>query len=158
MHRRTSLALALAIMALSAWGVLGALDWPWKAKLFPLVIGVPLFCLATAEALWVIFGKGDAAAAADFKLSEGQPRDVVQRRTALAAGWILGFFALILLFGFPLAVPAMVFVYLKLQGKEGWLFATAFTIAVWAFFYGLFDLLLHLHFPEGWLFAGFGGF
>ena len=67
--RSTSLALALAIMALSAWGVFSALDWPWKAKLFPLVIGIPLFCLATAEALWVIFGKQDAAAASDFKLS-----------------------------------------------------------------------------------------
>ena len=25
-----------------------------------------------------------------------------------------------------------------------------------AFFYGLFDLLLHLHFPEGWLLSWFG--
>src|SRR2546430_8684278 len=99
--RSTSLALALAIMALSAWGVYSALDWPWKAKLFPLVIGIPLFCLATAEALWAFFGKRDAAAAADFKLSEGLPRDVALRRTALAAAWIVGFFILVVLAGFP---------------------------------------------------------
>ena len=153
--RSTSLALALAIMALSAWGVFSALDWPWKAKLFPLVIGIPLFCLATAEALWVIFGKQDAAAAADFKLSEGLERNVVQRRTALAAAWMIGFFALIVLVGFPIAVPVLVFVYLKVQGKEGWLFSVVFTAAVWGFFYGLFDLLLHLHFPEGWLLSWF---
>ena len=60
MHSRTSLALALAIMALSAWGTLSALSWPWKAKLFPLVIGIPLFFLALAEVLWVIFGKQDS--------------------------------------------------------------------------------------------------
>src|SRR5205823_2756366 len=155
---RTSLALALAIMALSAWGVYSALDWPWKAKLFPLVIGIPLFFLAGAEALWAMFGKQDATAAADFKLSEGQERDVVLRRTALAAGWIAAFFALIVLVGFQIAVPLLVFVYLKLQGKEGWLFTIVFTAAVWACFYGLFDLLLHLHFPEGWLLSGsFGG-
>ena len=121
----------------------------------PLVIGIPLFCLATAEALWVIFGKQDAAAASDFKLSEGLERNVVQRRTALAAAWMIGFFALIVLVGFPIAVPLLVFVYLKVQGKEGWLFTVVFTAAVWACFYGLFDLLLHLHFPEGWLVSWF---
>ena len=156
MHSRTSLALALAIMALSAWGTYSALEWPWKAKLFPLVIGIPLFFLALAEALWVIFGKQDAAEAADFKLSQDQPPEVARRRTALAAAWIVGFFALIVLLGFQIAVPLLVFVYLKLQGKEGWLFSIVFTAAVWACFYGLFDLLLHLHFPEGWLFSGFG--
>src|SRR5260221_1736797 len=111
MAKRTSLGLALAIMALAAWGIYSALDWPLKSKLFPLVIAIPLFCLATAEALWVIFAKGAAASASDFKLSEGQPPEVVRRRTALAAGWIIGFFALVLLLGFPIAVAAFVFVY-----------------------------------------------
>jgi len=156
MHSRTSLALAIAIMALSAWGTFSALEWPWKAKLFPLVIGIPLFCLALAEALWVIFGKHDGAAAADFKLTQEQPPEVARRRTLLAAAWTLGFFAIIVLLGFQIAVPLLVFLYLKLQGKEGWLFSIIFTAAVWACFYGLFDLLLHLHFPEGWLFSGFG--
>src|SRR2546429_3363888 len=101
--RSTSLALALAIMALSAWGTLSALDWPWKAKLFPLVIGIPLFCLAAAEALWVIFGTHAGTEAADFKLSEEQPPEVARRRTALAAAWIVGFFAVIVLVGFQIA-------------------------------------------------------
>ena len=157
MPNRTSLALALAIMAVSGWGVFSALDWPWKAKLFPLVIGIPLFCLAAAEALWAIFSKQHAAAAADFKLSEGLERDVVLRRTALAAGWIIAFFVLIVLVGFPIAVPVLVFVYLKLQGKESWLFSAVFTAVVWALFYGLFDLLLHLHFPDGWLLSWYSG-
>ena len=156
MHNRTSLALALAIMALSAWGTASALAWPWKAKLFPLVIGIPLFCLAAAEVLWVLFGKGPAKAAADFKLSQDQPREVVQRRAALAVAWMIGFFAAIALFGFLIAVPLLVFLYLRLQGKERWLFTGVFTLAVWACFYGLFDLLLHLHFPAGWVFSWFG--
>jgi hypothetical protein len=155
MANRTSLALAVAIMALSAYGIYSALEWPLKAKLFPLVIAVPLFCLATAEALWVIFGKGDAASASDFKLSQDQAPEVARRRTALAAAWIVGFFAMIVLFGFQIAVPLLVLAYLKLQGKEGWLFTLVFSAAVWACFYGLFDLLLHLHFPDGWVFGAF---
>jgi hypothetical protein len=158
MAKRTSLGLALAIMALAAWGIYSALDWPLKAKLFPLVIAIPLFCLATAEAMWVIFAKDAAASASDFKLSEDQSPEVARRRTLLAGGWILGFFALVLLLGFPIAVAAFVFVYLKVQGKEGWIFSVVFTAAVWFFFYGLFDLVLHMHFPDGWLFGGFGGF
>ena len=158
MAKQTSLGLALAIMALSAYGIYSALDWPLKSKLFPLVIAIPLFCLAAAEALWVIFAKDAAASASDFKLSEDQSPEVARRRTALAAGWIAGFFVLVLLLGFPIAVAAFVFVYLKVQGKEGWLFSAVFTAAVWFFFYGLFDLVLHMHFPDGWLFGGFGGF
>jgi TRAP-type C4-dicarboxylate transport system permease small subunit len=157
MHNRTSLALALAIMALSAWGVFSALAWPWKAKLFPLVIGIPLFFLALAEALWVIFGRHDATAAADFQLSADQPAEVARRRTLLAAAWMIGFFAAIVLLGFQIAVPLLVALYLRLQGKEGWLFTVVFTAAVWACFYGLFDMLLHLHFPPGWLFSWLGG-
>jgi len=158
MTRHASLGLALAIMALSAWGIYSALDWPLKSKLFPLVIAIPLFCLATAEALWVILGKNSAASASDFKLSEDQEPAVARRRTLLAAAWTVGFFLLILLVGFPIAVPVMVFTYLKVQGKESWIFSAIFTGAVWLFFYGLFELLLHLHFPDGWLFGGFGGF
>jgi hypothetical protein len=151
MHNKASTVLAVAVMVLSGWGTISALEWPWKAKLFPLVIGIPLFCLATAELLWVLLGSSPTVAAADFKLSDHVPRDVARRRTALAAGWIVGFFALVLLVGFPLAVPLLVFLYLKLQGKEGWIFSVVFTAVVWGAFYGLFDLLLHLHFPAGLL-------
>jgi len=154
-RKHASLALATGILLMSGWGVFSALDWPWKAKLFPLVIGIPLFCLAAAEILWGLLGTAPAGEAADFRLSDAPP-EIARRRTALAAAWILGFFAAILLLGFPYAVPLLLFAFLKLQGKEGWLFTAVFTAAVWAAFYGLFDQLLHLPFPEGWVFAWFG--
>jgi hypothetical protein len=150
---RASLGLALLIMAVAGWGIYTALEWPLKAKLFPLVIGIPLFCLAAAEAIWAVFGNEAAGAAADFKLSEGQDQGVVPRRTLLAAGWAIGFFFAIVLLGFQVAVPLLVFAYIRLQGRESWLFTAVFTVAVWAIFYGLFDLLLHLPFPPGLLFG-----
>jgi hypothetical protein len=153
---RASLGLALVIMAVSGWGVYSALEWPLKAKLFPLVIGIPLFCLAAAEAIWSVFGKGEGGAASDFKLSEGQPRDVVVRRTLLAAGWTIGFFVAIVLLGFLVAVPLLVFAYIRLQGRESWLFTIVFTAAVWGCFYGLFEMVLHLPFPPGLIFSWFG--
>ena len=156
MHNKASLGLAIAIAALSGWGVFSALAWPWKAKLFPLVIGIPLLCLALAEILWVIFGSSAGAKAADFKLTQDQPPEVARQRTLVAATWIGGFFALIVLLGFQIAVPLLVLAYLRLQGKETWLFSSAFALVIWAAFYGLFDQLLHLPFPAGWLFEWLG--
>jgi len=151
MHSKASLALAFSILFVSGWGIVRALSWPLKAALFPLVISIPLACLAAAEILWVFLGTAAKNDAADFKLSDHLPRELALRRTALAIGWILGFFALIVLAGFLIGVPLFVFLYLRIQGKEGWIFSAIFTLGVWAFFYGLFDQLLHLPFPAGWI-------
>ena len=155
MHSKASLALSVLLMIVSGYGVIAATAWPMKAALFPLVIGVPLFCLAAAEALWTLFGSAPAEAgeAKDFQLSIG--KDTV-RRTLTASAWILAFFAAIVLLGFPVAVPLFVFLYLRLQGRESWLVCIVMTAAVWGVFYGLFDLLLHLPFPAGWLLAWSG--
>ena len=150
MHSRASLFLGIAIMILSGCAVFVALDWPWKAKLFPLVIGIPVFCLATAEVLWAMFGANPPAVQAmDYQLSDHLPAKVALGRSLLAAGWMLGFFGAIVLLSFPVAVPLFVFLYLKLQGREGWRLSVLLTLAVWGFFYGLFDRLLHLPFPAG---------
>ena len=151
MHSRASLILGIGIMVIAGAAVILAMDWPWKAKLFPLVIGIPLFCLASADALWELFGPAQAVAASDLTLTDEVPPAIARRRTAIAAAWILGFFAAILLLGFPLAVPLFVFLYLVIQGGERWIFSAIFSGVVWALFYGLFDLLLHLPFPAGWL-------
>ena len=151
MHSRASLALALGMMAVSGYAVIAAWAWPWKASLFPLVIGIPVFVLSAAEAAWIMLGSTAKAQVQDFQMTQDVPERVALRRTASAAGWIAGFFAAIVLLGFPVAVPLFVFLYLRLQGREGWIFSAVFTAVVWFVFYGLFDRLLHLPFPQGWL-------
>lgn len=154
MHNKASLALAVAIMLASGYGMFTASAWPWKAALFPLAIGIPLFCLAAAEALWTFFGATEAKGQAmEFQMSSHPER---ARRTAVAIAWMLGFFAAIVLLGFPIAVPLFMLLYLRLQGEEGWILSIAMTLAVWGVFYGLFDRLLHLPFPAGWLLAWLG--
>jgi len=152
-HSRASLALAVCIMLVCGYGVLSAWDWPSKAALFPLAIGIPLFCLAAVEAAWTLLGsRGEKGEAMDFQLTTHLPQKETLRRTAIAIAWMLGFFAAIVLLGFPLAVPLFVLLYLRLQGREGWVVSLAMTAAVWGLFYGLFDRLLHLPFAAGWLF------
>jgi hypothetical protein len=79
-----------------------------------------------------------------------------RRRVLLVAAWMLCFFAAIALLGFLIAVPLFVFLYLKLQGGEGWILSVVLTAAVAALFYGLFDALLHLPFAAGWLWSWLG--
>jgi hypothetical protein len=146
MPRTASLILSVGVMLMAAYGVYAATAWPWKAALFPLAIGIPLFCLAAVEALWAFFGSSDS--------QEGTMAPQITppgRATWIAAAWMLIFFAAVVLLGFEIAVPLFVFVYLKFQGGEGWTLSIVITAIVAAVFYGLFDTLLHLPFPPGLL-------
>ncbi len=151
MHNKASLALGLGIMIISAWAVVSAMHWPWKAALFPLVLGIPVFCMAAAEVLWTLFGSTTRGEVMDFQLSSHLPDKVTRSRMLVAIGWMLGLFVAVVLLGFPIAVPLFVFLYVKLQGREGWRLSLVFTLVVWGIFYGLFDRLLHLPFPAGWI-------
>jgi hypothetical protein len=142
--------LAVLIALAAGYGVLEAWSWPAKAALFPLVIGIPLAILAVVEVAWALLGTPEAKSEPmDFQMTV-DPHTA--RRTALAASWMLGFFAAIVLLGFPLAVPLFVLAYLRSR-RESWRLSLAMTLAVWGVFYGLFDRLLHLPFPAGWLLA-----
>jgi hypothetical protein len=153
MHKSASIGLSVAVLVVSGYAVFAATAWPWKAALFPLVIGIPLFCLASTELLWTLFGAAPEGAPNEVELSTDTE---ARRRVLRVAGWMLAFFAAIALLGFPVAVPLFVFLYLKFQGGEGWIMSVVLTVAVAAVFYGLFDALLHLPFPEGWLWSWLG--
>lgn len=153
MHRQASIGLSIAVMLAAGYAVFAATGWPWKAALFPLAIGIPLFCLAATELLWTLFGKEEKRDAMEVTLSTDAS---ARRRVALTAAWMLAFFAAIALLGFPIAVPLFVFLYLKLQGGEGWAMSIGLTVGVFAAFYGLFDALLHLPLPAGWLWEWLG--
>jgi len=153
MHNRSALILSLGIMAVSAYAAIAAIGWPLKTALFPLVISVPLFCLATAELVAIVLTGPRFSPTKDFQRPPAEvPDPLAARRSLVTIAWILGFFATIVLLGFLVAVPVFLLAYLKLQAKEGWLFSLVFTAIIWGAFYGLFDYLLHLPFAAGWLF------
>lgn len=158
MRVKPSLLLSLCLMVLSAWAVFAAMAWPWKAALFPLVIGIPVFLLAAVEFSLTAFGPEASAQAlaVDFILSQHVDFKLAIRRTLAIFGWIIAFFLLILAFGFPAAIPAFVLLYLRAQAREGWLLSLTLAAVAWGFVYGLFVRLLNLPFPEGWVQAWLG--
>ncbi len=142
--------MSLCIMLVGAGVVIQALQWPFKAALFPLIVGVPVCLLALIDFLLTAFEKGGKEQeTVDFKFSGHEDKALERKRTLSIFFWILGFFFLVILAGFPIAVPLFVFCYLKLEGREGWVLTLAATFITWGVFYGLFVWFLNVPFMEG---------
>jgi hypothetical protein len=119
------------------------------------VIALPILFLALTEwALSVWSGEKEREGhAVDFQFTDTVEPALARKRTMAIILWTLGFLVIILLVGFPLAVPIFVFAYLKIAGREPWTLTIALTAISWIFMEGLFNRLLHLPFPEGWIFG-----
>lgn len=132
-----------SLAAAAAYAVLTALRWPPKAALFPLVMGIPLLVLALAQM---------AIDLRDPQRPQGPPNGGLAALGILAS--MAGFIALALLIGFPLAVPLLIFGYLRIAGREPWPLSIALAAAAWGIFHLLFQRLLHLPFEAGLLIGG----
>jgi hypothetical protein len=147
----------LSLMAISVGVIITAMEWPFKTAFFPVLVGIFLFFGAMADLLLDVFGsKGTDSkqGVVDFQLSEDIDPALATRRTLVAFAWIIGFFFLILFFGFIIAVPLMVFLFLKVQAEEKWGISIFLTGLALGFFFFLFVWLLDTPFAEGWVFQG----
>ncbi len=146
--------ISLTLMVIGATVALMAYKWPFRTALFPVSIGLCVFFMALADMLLGLFGKEeglspkeDAAGATP----EDRDQKIAWRRTVGIFAWIGGFFLMIILLGFPVAVPLLVFLYLKVQNKESWRLTLILTGSTVVFFYGLFVWIIETPFPDGLL-------
>jgi hypothetical protein len=133
-----------------------AQEWRLQARLYPFAIGIPMLILAIVQVVMDLKGvkakqsdDGAPPTPMDFQFTKDIDPVTAKKRAITMFAWLVGFFALIWLLGFPIAIGLMVFTYLKFQGGESWLLAGTLTIIACLFFYGLFVRLLHLPFPDG---------
>ena len=140
-------------MAVAAYAAFSARRWSFKAALFPLATGIPLFILAGTQLILELFGGNEATSgpAVELELSTDVDPKVARKRVAGILAWIAGFILLVFLVGFPIAVPVFIFSYLSLQGRVSWWLSFTLTAIAWLCFYGLFQWLLHLPFEDGWI-------
>jgi hypothetical protein len=125
-----------------------------RAAFFPMVIGIPTLALALmafGQEFFATFRHGAGQANPSEITSPLEPA-LIRRRSVSIIGWTLGFFLAIWLLGFTIAVPITTFLYLKVAGQERWPITILLSFLAWVCFYGLFDYLLHLPFPEGQIF------
>ena len=148
--------ISVSLMLIGVTTASMAVKWPFRTALFPVLIGGCVFVMALADLLLGLFGKEDDSSqgALGTKLTDTtetvDPKTAF-RRTLVMFAWIFGFFLMIVFLGFTIAVPLMVFLYLKVQSREGWGLTLILTGATLIFFYGLFVWLLETPFPEGWI-------
>ena len=129
---------SLALAVVAAYAVYTALRWPPKAALFPLTMGIPLLVLALAQTLVELRDPATPV----------QPPGA-QAKTFTVFAWMATFIMLVLLAGFPIAVPLFVFSYLVMESREGAGLSIALAAVAWGVFHLLFERLLHFPFEAG---------
>ena len=134
----------LVIVTTIAVALFESRNFGFRAGLFPWVIGVPTLFLALVQLAKDVIHPKEARATGHEALAPG----AVRRRTISVIGWILGCFLAIWLLGFSYAVPLFIFVYLKIEAREGWLMTLVVTFFSWLFFYMLFERMLNVPFPD----------
>jgi len=155
MHLTGRSVMSGCITLVGAGVIIQALQWPFETALFPIIVGIPLFLLALTDFLFNIFEKEKKdSTTIDFKFSGGVDKAVEKQRTLAIFKWILGFFLLVLLTGFPIAVPLFVLFYLKMEARVGWVLSLVNTAVTWVIFYGLFVWFLNVPFMEGFIQKG----
>ncbi|MGH7927341.1 MAG: tripartite tricarboxylate transporter TctB family protein [Candidatus Binatia bacterium] len=154
MKLRPRALLSLFFVILAAWAVYEAKDWDASARLFPLMASLPLLVLSVVQlGIDTLGPQRETAKAMDFEFTKGVDPSLARWRTLNIFAWLFGFALAIWLLGFHVAIPLTVFLYLKFKGRERWSLSLTLTIAIYLFFWGIFDRLLHLPFPEPVLFA-----
>ena len=160
MKFKLELIFTILLIVFFAFFIWEAREWRLQARLYPWAIGIPMLILAVVQLLLEATGKtkqGDSdSPRVDFQFTQAMDTRVALRRTLNIFSWILGFLIATWLVGFSVTIPLLVFLYLKVQSREGWVLSLVLTGAAWLFFWALFDRLLHLPLPEGQLFVWLG--
>lgn len=127
-----------------------------QARLYPWAIGIPMLILAAIQVILDFKGvkakqstDGAPPTPMDFQFTQEVEPAIAKKRAITMFGWLFGFFVAVLLVGFSIAIPLMMFTYMKFQGKESWVLSLVLTAIAFVFYYGLFVRVLNLPFPDG---------
>lgn len=132
----------LVIAMIVAW------EWPLRASIIVLVLGIIGVALAVAQLVSDLKSLTSGAQPSEALTMEAPAGEASGRWGAVEIwGWIVGFIILIQLIGFLSAIPVFVFSYTKAYGG-GWLLSSLLASFAWAFVYAVFEKVLHVPWPE----------
>ena len=88
-----------------------------QARLYPWAIGIPMLILAIIQVILDLKGvkakQSTDAAPVDFQFTKEIEPAIAKKRAITMFAWLFGFFIAILLVGFSIAIPLMMFTYMK---------------------------------------------
>ena len=152
--------LSLAVL----WFVLESFGYNERARLLPLVIGVPTLVLMIIQtALDNIPGLAKYRSGslklvnveqAKKQVKDDQP-DVkeIGRREISALTWVIGLGIALSLFGYYIVIPVFLVLFLRLVGKTSWRAVGLSTVITCLLLYGAFVYILDINFYSGMLFG-----
>lgn len=138
----------LAVGLLLASAVWISRTWPVRASIIVLVLGTAALLLAFLQFFLDLKGMRFGAAKAEGHFFDAPAVEPDTRWGNIEIwGWIIGFYVMIHVIGFPATVPLFVMLYSKIYGA-GWFTAAGLAVMTWGFLYGIFEQILHVPWPE----------
>jgi len=140
----------VVVLAIALWD---SRDFGYRAGLFPWVVGTPTLVFAIGQFIRDLYGKkkkAEGGLAQSVEVEVEIAPELMRKRTISIILWIFGFFLVIWLLGFSYAVPLTILLYL-LFAKESWFISISVTFFSWLFYWSLFEKMLDVPFPEGYL-------
>ena len=172
------LLMSLVMLAIFAGMVLVAAGYPPEARLLPLVIGIPGLALCLLQVAYELRDswagarsrarsrarsgappKGPSAGLSEGPLQDDDPiaQAAKIRREVVLLAWFLAMVLGVLLFGFLVATPVLVFGFLALDQRESLKLAATMALAGFAVLYLIFEKLLELILFQGFVTEWFLG-
>jgi hypothetical protein len=124
---------ALAMLIIFVTMSLLALGFPEKARLMPLLVGVPGSVLGLVQLI------NELRRSEQYVTSDAEAAAMNKAERSMFA-WIFLFFFAILGFGFVYAAPVLVFAFLYFGKKESLPVGLVSAAGTWAVLYGVFEL------------------
>lgn len=146
----------LVFTALIGCAMAGALwvarDWPIRASIGVWVLGI----IGVTLALWQILLDLRSQKTSQERSAFEAPQVETEAKWGNVEiwSWIVGFYLLIILIGFMIAVPLFVLAYSRFYGAR-WPVATGLSVVAWSFVYGVFEKILHVPWPTPLLYSLF---
>ena len=147
--KKSGILFGLILLVIFAGSLYMSTEWSMKARLFPLLIVTAGICFSG----WIVFSeikrarspekeeekpKGDGLKAA----VKPKKQKITPRGEITMILWVMGFLAMILVFGFWVAIAAFTPLFMPLFGRENLKTSAIFTVSIWLGIYLIFGVAM----------------
>jgi hypothetical protein len=141
--------LLICVGAFFGYVLVQSFKWPIGTALMPriaIIIGVPFLIARVITLARHGLKQPDAIMDTGFRLGDDPRREA--RNFARICTFIVGLYLAIWVFGFHIALPLGMFLYLFFFASMGWIGSTVVAASFLAFIVGLYDNVLHISWHE----------
>jgi hypothetical protein len=135
--RRGNFIFTIALLMVSLLLLRATLPYPFKAKLFPLIILITVLILLMIQIVREVVALRVKGA------TEKKRADSFRSKHLTILFWMVGTVLMLWVLGFMGTVILLPFLYLRFE-KENWLLSITLSLGCGIFFYGLFGYLLRM--------------